>query len=201
MLFKPSPLEIAPDFWLLQGYALGLALREGIAQVQASAAFRHLVVPSGKTMAVAMTNCGPLGWTSSPSGYRYLPYDPDTGHPWPAMPQAFSRLASDAAAAVGWPDHVPDACLVNRYAPGAGLGLHQDRDELDHQAPIVSVSIGASCKFILGGLQRNSPVQSIALHDGDVVVWGGRSRLVFHGVRPLPKDSRLRYNLTFRKAT
>jgi DNA oxidative demethylase len=102
---------------------------------------------------------------------------------------------------VGWPDYAPDACLINRYAPGAGLGLHQDRDELNLRQPIVSVSIGASCKFILGGLQRNSCVQSIALHDGDVMVWGGRSRLVFHGVRPLPaRNHANRYNLTFRKA-
>ncbi len=200
MLFSCSPLELAPDFWLLPGFALGRPLREGIEMVAASAPFRHLVVPSGKTMAVAMTNCGPLGWTSSPQGYRYLPYDPQSMQAWPDMPEAFWQIARDAAAKVGWPDHRPDACLVNRYAPGAGLGLHQDRDELDHAAPIVSVSIGASCKFMLGGLQRNSPVRSVALHDGDVMVWGGRSRLAFHGVRPLPATSPLRYNLTFRKA-
>ena len=200
MLFASAPQELAPDVWLLHGFALGRPLREAIAGVSASAAFRHGLVPSGKPMAVAMTNCGPLGWISSPAGYRYLPYDPDTQQPWPAMPEAFSILAQQAADAAGWPGYLPDACLVNRYASGAGLGLHQDRDEHDLQAPIVSVSIGASCKFILGGMQRTSPVQSIALHDGDVMVWGGRSRLVFHGVRPLPKDSGLRYNLTFRKA-
>jgi DNA oxidative demethylase len=200
MLFASAPQELAPDVWLLHGFALGRSLREGIAAVSASAGFRHLVVPSGKPMAVAMTNCGPLGWTSSTRGYRYLPHDPDTQQPWPAMPEAFSALARKAAAAAGWPGFAPDACLVNRYAPGAGLGLHQDRDEHDLRAPIVSVSIGASCKFVLGGMQRNSPVQSIALHDGDVMVWGGRSRLVYHGVRPLPKGSELRYNLTFRKA-
>jgi DNA oxidative demethylase len=200
MLFSSSPLELAPDFWLLPGFALNRPLRVGIEVVAASAPFRHLVVPSGKTMAVAMTNCGPLGWTSCPQGYRYLPYDPQSMQAWPDMPEAFCQIAHDAAAMVGWQDHRPDACLVNRYAPGAGLGLHQDRDELDHASPIVSVSIGASCKFMLGGLQRNSPVRSIALHDGDVMVWGGRSRLAFHGVRPLPATSQLRYNLTFRKA-
>jgi DNA oxidative demethylase len=200
MLFTDTPLQLLPDFWMLPGFALGRPLREGIAQVAASAAFRHLVVPSGKTMAVAMTNCGPLGWTSSRRGYAYLPHDPNSQQPWPPMPEAFTTLAREAAGAVGWSDYAPDACLVNRYAPGAGLGLHQDRDELDHGAPIVSVSIGASCKFILGGLQRNSPTRSIDLHDGDVLVWGGRSRLVFHGVRPLPANSALRYNLTFRKA-
>lgn len=151
-------------------------------------------------MAVAMSNCGSLGWTSSAQGYRYLPYDPDSQLPWPTMPDAFVMLAREAAAAVGWNHYAPEACLINRYAPGAGLGLHQDRDELDLSQPIVSVSIGASCKFILGGLQRHDPVRSVALHDGDVVVWGGRSRLAFHGVRPLPASANeLRYNLTFRK--
>ncbi len=202
MLFSSPPLQLAPDFWLLSGFALSTDLRTGIDEVARSAPFRHLVVPSGKTMAVAMTNCGPLGWTSSAQGYQYLPRDPDTLQPWPTMPQNFIHLAQEAAAAVGWPAYCPDACLVNRYAPGAGLGLHQDRDELDLRAPIVSVSIGAQCKFILGGLQRNSPTQSVDLHDGDVMVWGGRSRLVFHGVRPLPmKSAQLRFNLTFRKAS
>lgn len=200
MMFASSPIELAPDFWLLSGFALGRPLREGISAVTAAAPFRHLIVPSGKKMAVAMSNCGSLGWTSSAQGYRYLPYDPDSQLPWPTMPDAFVMLAREAAAAVGWNHYAPEACLINRYAPGAGLGLHQDRDELDLSQPIVSVSIGASCKFILGGLQRHDPVRSVALHDGDVVVWGGRSRLAFHGVRPLPASANeLRYNLTFRK--
>jgi DNA oxidative demethylase len=202
MLFSSPPLQLQPDFWLLPGFALARDLRTGIEDVARSAPFRHLVVPSGKAMAVAMTNCGPLGWTSSPKGYEYLPHDPATMLLWPAMPQSFTQLAREAAAAAGWPEYLPDACLVNRYAPGAGLGLHQDRDELDLHAPIVSVSIGASCKFILGGLQRNSPTKSVDLHDGDVMVWGGRSRLVFHGVRPLPTGGiAMRFNLTFRKAS
>jgi DNA oxidative demethylase len=185
----------------LHGFASGRPLREGIEAVSAKAAFRHLVVPGGKQMAVAMTNCGPLGWTSSAQGYQYLPHDPDTQLPWPAMPEAFIQLARDAASTVGWRRYAPDACLVNHYAPGAGLGLHQDRDENDHRAPIVSVSIGATCNFILGGMHRNSPTRSVALHDGDVMVWGGRSRLIFHGVRPLPnRTDAHRYNLTFRKA-
>ena len=201
MLFSSSPQELAPDFWLLHGFALGRPLRASIDAVAAKAAFRHLVVPGGRQMAVAMTNCGPLGWTSNAKGYQYLPYDPLTQRPWPDMPDAFVQLAREAASAVGWPHYVPDACLVNRYAPGAGLGLHQDRDENDLRAPIVSVSIGASCKFILGGMKRNSPTQSLALHDGDVLVWGGQSRLIFHGVRPLPAGTGAhRYNLTFRKA-
>lgn len=200
MLFSSDPVELAPGFWHLHGFALGKPLRAGVAQVSAAAPFRHLVVPSGQPMAVAMTNCGLLGWTSSANGYQYLPYDPDSQKPWPAMPDIFVSLAREAAAAVGWNDYEPDACLVNRYAPGAGLGLHQDRDERNYRAPIVSVSIGASCKFILGGLLRNAPTRSVALHDGDVMVWGGSSRLIFHGVRPLPLSSDTRYNLTFRKA-
>ncbi len=200
MLFSTAPIELGPDIWLLSGLALGKPLREGIDAVAAAAAFRHLTVPSGHTMAVAMTNCGALGWHSSAQGYQYLPHDPETGLAWPAMPAAFAELAREAAAAAGWREFAPDACLINRYSGGAGMGLHQDKDERDLRAPIVSVSIGASCKFILGGLQRSSPTRSIALHDGDVMVWGGRSRLVYHGVRPLPKDSALRYNLTFRQA-
>jgi DNA oxidative demethylase len=200
MLFASDPVELAPGFWHLHGYALGRPLREGIECVSSAAPFRHLVVPSGQPMAVAMTNCGALGWTSSPQGYQYLPYDPDSQQPWPAMPAAFIKLAREAAAAVGWAGFAPDACLVNRYAPGAGLGLHQDRDERNLGAPIVSVSIGASCKFIIGGLQRSDPTRSVTLHDGDVMVWGGASRLIFHGVRPLPATSDIRYNLTFRTA-
>jgi DNA oxidative demethylase len=200
MLFASDPVELAPDFWHLHGFALGRPLLSGIEQVSSAAPFRHLVVPSGQPMAVAMTNCGPWGWTSSPKGYQYLAHDPDSQQPWPAMPEAFVSLAREAAAAVGWSGFAPDACLVNRYAPGAGLGLHQDRDERNLGAPIVSVSIGASCKFIIGGLQRSDPTRSVTLHDGDVMVWGGASRLVFHGVRPLPANSDIRYNLTFRTA-
>ena len=201
MLFPSPTLLLAPDFWLLPGFAAGKNLRADIEAIAALAPFRHLVVPGGKSMAVAMTNCGPLGWTSSAQGYQYLPHDPVTLQPWPAMPPSFVQLARDAAAVALWPLFTPDACLVNRYAPGAGMGLHQDRDEQDLRAPIVSVSIGASCKFMLGGLQRSDAVQSVALHHGDVMVWGGQSRLVFHGVRPLPSSgSEFRYNLTFRQA-
>ncbi len=203
ILFPTTPLALAPDVWLLSGFVcapLDALLQQQIDSVVASAPLRQLTVPSGQRMRVAMSNCGPLGWTSSLAGYRYTPHDPDTLQAWPAMPEAFAALAKSAAAAVGWPGFAPDACLINRYAPGVGMGLHQDRDERNLAAPIVSVSLGASCKFMLGGLQRSSPVHSVALHHGDVVVWGGRSRLVFHGVRPLPPGSALRYNLTFRQA-
>ena len=149
-------------------------------------------------MAVAMTNCGEWGWVSDAQGYRYSAHDPLTGKPWPAMPDAWMDLAGTAAAAVGWPNFAPDACLINCYIEGAGMGLHQDKNERDLSQPIVSVSIGASCRFAIGGLQRNDPVKSVALHDGDVMVWGGDARLAYHGVRPLKAG--VRYNLTFRKA-
>jgi DNA oxidative demethylase len=201
MLFKTPPINLAPDFWLLKGFALGLPLRLAIDAVARAAPFRHFKVAGGKQMAVAMTNCGALGWTSSEHGYRYTAHDPDSGLPWPALPALFTELAADAAAQAGFAACPWNACLVNRYAPGSGMGLHQDKDELDLSAPIVSVSIGAPCKFMVGGLARSSGVQSVALADGDVMVWGGQSRLIFHGVRPLPKElGGARYNLTFRKA-
>ncbi len=201
MLFSSVPLQLAPDIWLLAGFAAGYDLLESIHAVAGSAGFRHCVVPGGKRMSVAMTNCGQLGWVSSSSGYAYLPYDPLTQLAWPAMPAIFKKLAIEAAKTVGWPNFKPDSCLINRYEAGAGMGLHQDRDERDLSAPIVSVSVNASAKFMIGGLRRDEPVKSIELHDSDVMVWGGRSRLIFHGVRPLPKNqSALRYNLTFRQA-
>jgi DNA oxidative demethylase len=199
ILFASAPLQLAPDVWLLKDFAASIDLRTGIEAVTKQAAFRHYAVPGGKSMSVAMTNCGSLGWVSSAKGYAYLPHDPDTLRPWPEMPAAFKRLAHEAAREAGWADFEPDACLINRYAGGAGMGLHQDRNEQDLQAPIVSVSIGASCKFMLGGRRRSDAVKSVELHDGDVVVWGRSARWVFHGVRPLPQDQ-LRYNLTFRKA-
>lgn len=204
MLFASSALELDIDFWLLPGFSRELPLMADIAKIIASAPLRHLIVPGGKRMAVAMSNCGPLGWVSDTNGYRYSALDPFNGNPWPAMPKRFLDLAQLAALSVGWSGFSPDACLINQYAPGAGLGLHQDKDELDHTQPIVSVSIGEPCKFILGGLHRKDPVRSVSLQHGDVMVWGGRSRLRFHGVRPLPRRPELsesyRYNLTFRKA-
>lgn len=204
MLFASSPLELEDDFWLLPGFTRDLPLLEDIAKLVALAPLRHLVVPGGKRMTVSMSNCGQLGWTSDCGGYRYTRVDPLSGKPWPAIPKRFMDLAQSAALQVGWSGFTPDACLINQYAPGAGLGLHQDRDELDHTQPIVSVSIALPCKFILGGLQRNDPVRSVSLQHGDVMVWGGRSRLRFHGVRPLALQSSTsepyRYNLTFRRA-
>ena len=178
LLFASAPLPLAPDIWLLKGFAISKDLRAGIEEIANQAAFRHYVVPGGKSMSVAMTNCGRLGWVSSARGYAYLPHDPDTLQAWPDMPVAFKRLAYEAAHEAGWKDFEPDACLINRYAAGAGMGLHQDRNEQDLSAPIVSVSIGASCKFMLGGLRSSDPVKSIELHDGDVLVWGASARLV-----------------------
>jgi alkylated DNA repair protein (DNA oxidative demethylase) len=156
-------------------------------------------------MSVAMTNCGALGWVSDRKGYRYAAADPETGLAWPAMPEAFRKLARTAAAAGGYPGFEPDACLINRYVPGAKMSLHQDRDERDFAAPLVSVSLGLPAVFQFGGLSRKDPVRRVGLEHGDVVVWGGESRLFFHGVMPLkegvhPLAGACRINLTFRRA-
>ena len=192
--------------WLLHGFALPLAdaLREGIEAVAEVAPFRHLVTPGGHVMQVAMTNCGHFGWCSDRRGYRYDPVDPQTGQPWPAFPPAFVALAGEAAEAAGFPGYRPDACLVNRYAPGTRLSLHQDRDEDDRIAPIVSVSLGLPATFLFGGFARGDRTVRVPLMHGDVVVWGGVDRMRFHGVLPVkPGRHQLlgeqRINLTFRK--
>ncbi len=173
----------------------------GIEEIAAAAPFRHMVTPGGFRMSVAMTNCGALGWVSDRKGYRYSPVDPDTGLPWPAMPPTFLRLANEAAAAAGFAAFVPDACLVNRYAPGAKMSLHQDRDERDLSQPIVSVSLGLPAVFLFGGPNRKDAVTRMALEHRDVVVWGGPSRLFYHGVMPLKEGAQpYRFNLTFRRA-
>ena len=152
-----------------------------------------------------MTNCGNVGWVSDARGYRYDPVDPNAGLPWPAMPKSFRSLALDAAAAAGYPDFAPDACLVNRYEPGARLTLHQDKDEVDYTAPIVSVSLGLPAVFLFGGMTRKVRPRRMRLESGDVVVWGGPTRRAYHGVAPLkpgdhPLTGPFRINLTFRKA-
>ncbi len=180
-------------------------LMAAIQAVAAAAPFRHMITPGGFRMSVAMTNCGPLGWVSDPSGYRYAPTDAGTGLPWPEMPPPFRRLAQQAAAAAGFPAFTPDACLINRYEPGAKLSLHQDKDEQDFTAPIVSVSLGLPAVFLWGGLRRSDRPRRFRLENGDVVVWGGPARRVYHGVAPLaegehPLTGGYRFNLTFRKA-
>ena len=156
-------------------------------------------------MSVALTNCGSLGWVTDRTGYRYDAADPETGKQWPAMPAAFLRLAHDAAAHAGFDGFVPDACLVNQYLPGARLTLHQDRNERDFSAPIVSVSLGVPAVFLFGGLKRSDRPSRVPLEHGDVVVWGGPDRLRYHGVQPLKAAHHYllgeqRINLTFRKA-
>jgi len=191
---------------VLRGFAgaAAPALRAAFAAVEAAAPLRHLITPGGYRMSVAMTNCGPLGWVSDRRGYRYDPLDPDSGRPWPALPECFRALARDAAACAGYADFAPDACLINRYAPGARLSLHQDRDEKDLRAPIVSVLLGLPAVFVWGGDARGDRTRRVLLQHGDVAVWGGPSRLRFHGVAPLrdgehPFAGPVRINLTFRK--
>lgn len=176
-----------------------------IAAIAAVSPFRHMVTPGGWEMSVALTNCGEAGWVTDRSGYRYDPIDPATGRPWPAMPRAFADLAVEAADAAGFAAFRPDACLVNRYAPGARLSLHQDRNEHDFDQPIVSVSLGVPAIFLWGGKKRTDRVQRVPLAHGDVVVWGGPDRLTFHGVNALaegehPLTGAYRFNFTFRRA-
>ncbi|MDH7786277.1 alkylated DNA repair protein (DNA oxidative demethylase) [Ochrobactrum sp. 19YEA23] len=203
-----EPVEIlAPGAVLLHGFALADedAILKSVADVSAAAPFRHMVTPGGYRMAVAMTNCGQAGWVTDKTGYRYSANDPETGKPWPAMPEAFRNLAENAARQAGYDNFSPDACLINRYEPGAKLSLHQDKDERDFTNPIVSVSLGLPATFQFGGLKRNDPITKYPLHHGDVVVWGGPSRLFHHGILALKdgehdKVGRVRLNLTFRKA-
>lgn len=209
-LFAPMPgqrQDLVPGAFVLPGFALAEAgaLLDAAEAVFAAAPPRRWLTPGGKRMAVAMSNCGDLGWISDVRGYRYGALDPDSGRPWPAMPEPLRGLAKRAAAAAGYADFVPDACLLNRYEPGTRLSLHQDKDERDYTQPIVSVSLGLPAVFLFGGLKRADPVQRLRLIHGDVVVWGGPARLRYHGVAPLA-DGRherlgaLRINLTFRRA-
>jgi alkylated DNA repair protein (DNA oxidative demethylase) len=202
---SPAAQTLCPGAVVLRGFAAAVqdALMAGVRAVAGAAPLRNMVTPGGQRMSVAMTNCGPLGWVTDRRGYRYSSEDPETGRPWPAMPAQFRRLAQDAAAAAGFEGFEPDACLVNRYEPGARLSLHQDRDERGFDAPIVSVSLGASAVFLFGGRKRTDPVQRVPLCGGDVVVWGGPARLYYHGVAPVKADPETgggRVNLTFRKA-
>jgi alkylated DNA repair protein (DNA oxidative demethylase) len=192
---------------LLRGFARSMQaeLVAALRDIAEQSPFRHMVTPGGHSMSVAMTNCGSLGWVTDPGGYRYDAHDPETAKPWPAMPVPFRELARQAADRAGFGDFSPDACLVNRYQPGAKMSLHQDRDEGDFGAPIVSVSLGLPAIFLFGGLKRSDKPRRFRLEHGDVVVWGGPARLYFHGVAPLADGEhallgRQRINLTFRKA-
>ena len=205
---EPPRQELAAGAVVLRGFARPVAgaLLADIEQVAVAAPFRHMTTPGGHQMSVAMTNCGPLGWITDARGYRYERIDPASGRAWPAMPASIAQLAVGAAAAAGYPAFVPDACLVNRYEPGARMTLHQDKDERDRTQPIVSVSLGLPMVFLFGGGKRADPAQRVQLEHGDVVVWGGPSRLCFHGVLPLREGvheatGRCRINLTLRRAS
>lgn len=208
MLFENVPARepLEEGAVLLRAFCVSEAgaLVEAIGRVAESAPFRYLVVPGGHTMSVAMTNCGRVGWVSDRRGYRYDAVDPETGAHWPTMPSIFIELAKRAAAEAGFAGYDPDACLINRYAPGAKLGLHQDRDEQDAWSPIVSVSLGLPATFLWGGKKRGDPVRRLRVENGDVAVWGGPARFVYHGVAPLKAGEHeltggVRLNLTFRK--
>lgn len=199
-------MPFAEGAMLLAGMALAdeTALLFALQTVIAEAPLRHMVTPGGFTMSVAMTNCGQHGWVADLRGYRYVTQDPQSAKPWPPMPAPFLSLATTAAAKAGYPGFIPDACLINRYVPGSKLSLHQDKDEQDLDAPIVSVSLGLPAVFLFGGHQRNAPTAKISLQHGDVVVWGGTSRLAYHGIMPIKEGSHpqlgaQRFNLTFRK--
>ena len=204
---EPRDLVLAPGAVVLGGFARPdeAELVDAVRRVTAFAPFRCMLTPGGKRMSAAMSNCGAFGWVTDRAGYRYASEDPESGLAWPAMPEAVFRLAVAAAARAGFPGFAPDACLINRYEPGARLTLHQDKDERDYSAPIVSVSLGLPAVFLFGGDRRADRQQAVRLVHGDVVVWGGPARLRYHGVRPLadgvhPLLGRHRINLTVRKA-
>jgi DNA oxidative demethylase len=204
---RPPREVIAEGAVLLRGLArlVENELMAALRDITAQAPFRNMVTPGGYRMSVAMTNCGNLGWVTDRTGYRYDTHDPETGKPWPAMPASFRELATEASDRAGFGGFLPDACLINRYQPGARMSLHQDKDEQDFGAPIVSVSLGLPATFLFGGMKRSDKPRRFRLEHGDVVVWGGPTRLAFHGVAPLAEGEhgrlgRQRINLTFRKA-
>jgi DNA oxidative demethylase len=199
--------RILPGFRFIPGYLDRGAQEALLAQLKAVLAAAPPYIPrmpkTGKPMSVRMTNCGPLGWVTDERGYRYQPTHPETGEPWPAMPP----LVVAAWTALARYPHPAESCLVNYYGPAAKLGLHQDRDETEFSAPVVSLSLGDSCLFRIGGTKRTDPTGTVRLASGDTVVLGGEARLAFHGVdRIIPGTSTLlpeggRINLTLRRVT
>lgn len=203
----PRTEQIGPQSFVLHGFALPWVERllPALRGVLRAAPFRQMVTPGGFTMSVGLSSCGQLGWTTDRSGYRYTAIDPQSGQPWPAMPEVLRELAQAAATQAGFAGFEPDACLINHYVPGARMSLHQDKDERDYDAPIVSVSLGLPAVFQLGGARRSDRPLRVPLLHGDVVVWGGVDRLRYHGVLPLKEGTHpllgpRRINLTFRRA-
>ncbi|MNS46684.1 DNA oxidative demethylase AlkB [Pseudomonas sp. ACN5] len=204
---EPRREQIGEQSWVLRGFALPWLERllPALEAVLAAAPFRQMLTPGGFTMSVALSSCGTFGWTTDRTGYRYTRHDPQTGQPWPLMPEVFLQLAQAAAQAAGFSGFVPDSCLINRYIPGAKMSLHQDKDEHSYAAPIVSVSLGLPAMFLFGGFARSDKSQRIPLLHGDIVVWGGVDRLRYHGVLPIkdglhPRLGEQRINFTFRTA-
>src|SRR5260370_40983223 len=179
--------SLGPGTAILRGYALEreVQLLDALSPAAARSLFRHMVTPGGFRMSGAMTNCGSLGWVTDRKGYRYDSVDPETQALWPPMPKPFLELAHSAAKTAGFPEFVPDACLINRYEPGARLTLHQDKNERDFEQPIVSVSLGLPAVFLFGGEERAAKTTRVPADHGDVLVWGGPARLRYHGVMPL----------------
>ena len=204
---QPRREQIGEQSWVLRGFALPWLERllPALDEVLAAAPFRQMVTPGGFTMSVALSSCGTFGWTTDRSGYRYTRDDPQTGRPWPMMPEVFFQMAQAAAQAAGFNGFAPDSCLINRYIPGAKMSLHQDKDEHSYAAPIVSVSLGLPAMFLFGGFARSDKSQRVPLFHGDIVVWGDVDRLRYHGVLPIkyghhPKLGDQRINFTFRTA-
>ena len=204
---QPWREQIGEQSYVLRGFARPWLERllPALEAVLVAAPFRQMVTPGGFTMSVALSSCGQFGWTTDRSGYRYTRDDPQTGQPWPMMPEVFFQLAQAAAQAAGFADFAPDSCLINRYIPGAKMSLHQDKDEHSYDAPIVSVSLGLPAMFLFGGFARSDKNQRVPLFHGDIVVWGVVDRLRYHGVLPIkdghhPKLGEQRINFTFRTA-
>jgi alkylated DNA repair protein (DNA oxidative demethylase) len=216
----PIIQPVLPDVWLLKNYvALNeTSILQDLASVIKQAPLRNMLTPMGFAMSAAMTNCGDLGWLSDRKGYRYDAINPINNLAWPKMPESFLALAKQAATLAGFSDFLPDACLINQYKIGASMGLHQDKNEMDFTQPIVSVSLGLPAIFLFGGAQRRDKPLKVPLQHGDVLVWGNKARLNFHGILAVKSNqnsnlnsvahtdlnhaylNQHRVNLTFRKA-
>lgn len=199
--------RMGPHAYILRRFALQYVdnLLAEIARIDAASPFRHMITPGGWPMSVALTNCGEWGWTTNQQGYCYSRLDPNNRKTWPDMPEIFKKIAYDATKNFGIGEFIPDACLINRYVPGAKLSLHQDKNEKDFSAPIVSISLGMTALFLFGGKNRSDKTAKFELRHGDVAVWGGGDRLRYHGIMPIKSKPHFllgnqRINFTLRKA-